>query len=515
MVEDAKLLRRYATEKSEEAFAALVQRHLDLVYSAALRRLGGDAHAAADVAQQVFTALARQAPALARGVVLPGWLYATTRNVAVDFIRTEQRRRAREQEAQTMQELISPPAPAIAWEQLRPVLDAAMDELGGRDREAVLLRFFSRRPFAEIGSALRVSEDAARMRVERALAKLHALLTRRGVTSTSAALAAALTEQAAIAAPAGLAASVAGEAVISVSVAAGSAAASGSSVGALAGFIHFMSASKLSIGIVGLVLIVTLGGALHEIRAGQLIESAVAAAKLENEKLAARLRTRSQQGATATAAMTTVRSAALRGPLPQSVVARNQRETETNAYLARHPELRDALRRELRATVAGRYGSFFRAHQLSPIQIERFLDLAGPMFGMGYRFVGTNGASLQYGPPNSERAAARKELQAMLGEDGFRDLTTLFEAGLQVIKIPTELAGALYYTPTPLTAEQADRLQRILRDRQVRPDPTSPMGLDWNAIVSDAAEILTEPQMMMLKQLRTQEETYQALYTTW
>lgn len=137
--EDRELLRRYAEERSEPAFAELVHRHLDLVYAAALRRLSGDAPAAADVAQQVFTALARQAASLTRCAVLPGWLYATTRNVVVDFIRTEQRRRACEQEAHTMHQLTSPPPPDAAWENLRLWLDAAIDELGDRDREAVLL----------------------------------------------------------------------------------------------------------------------------------------------------------------------------------------------------------------------------------------------------------------------------------------------------------------------------------------------------------------------------------------
>jgi RNA polymerase sigma factor (sigma-70 family) len=96
MSDDAELLRRYAEEKSESAFAELVRRHVDLVYGAAWRRLGGDAHGASDVVQQVFTSLARQAPALTRHTVLPAWLYAATRNVAIDRVRAERRRKAHE-----------------------------------------------------------------------------------------------------------------------------------------------------------------------------------------------------------------------------------------------------------------------------------------------------------------------------------------------------------------------------------------------------------------------------------
>ena len=209
MNDDAALLRRYAEEKSEAAFAELVRRHLDLVYSAAQRRLGGDAHRAADVAQQVFATLAREAARLSRHTVLTAWLYAATRHAAIDAIRADRRRQVREQEAHLMQTLAATPTLDAEWERLRPVLDAVMDELAEADRTAVLLRFFQQRPFAEIGATLHLSDDAARMRVDRALDKLRALLARRGITSTTAALGATLVHQAIAAAPAGLAGTVA------------------------------------------------------------------------------------------------------------------------------------------------------------------------------------------------------------------------------------------------------------------------------------------------------------------
>src|SRR5882724_5024411 len=90
---------------------------------------------------------------------------------------------------------------AADWSGVAPVLDAVIDELAERDRTAVLLRFMERRAFVEIGAALGVSEDAARMRVERALDKLHALLSRRGIKSSSAALGVALANHAVVAAP--------------------------------------------------------------------------------------------------------------------------------------------------------------------------------------------------------------------------------------------------------------------------------------------------------------------------
>ncbi|HWA09604.1 MAG TPA: sigma-70 family RNA polymerase sigma factor [Opitutaceae bacterium] len=207
--DDAALLRRYAEEGSQAAFAEVVRRHVDLVYAAALRRSGGDAHRAADVSQQVFTALARHARKLSRHAVLGAWLHTATRNAALNVMISEQRRQARELQALALEPVLSGETATPEWERLRPVLDAAIDELPETDRAAVVLRFLERRPFAEIGARLRVSEDAARMRTERALDKLRAALARRGITSTAAALGAAVAAQPLVAAPAGLASSLA------------------------------------------------------------------------------------------------------------------------------------------------------------------------------------------------------------------------------------------------------------------------------------------------------------------
>lgn len=200
------LLRGYVRERSEAAFAALIRQHVDLVYSAALRQVNGDGQTAQDVTQAVFTDLARKAPRLTRHTSLTGWLYTSTRYLAAKTRRTEQRRRTREQEAHAMNQLLQSAAPDPAWNELRPVLDEAMHDLSAADREAVLLRFFERRPLADIGTRLGLTESAARMRVQRALDKLRAALAKRGVTSTAVALATILAERAAEAAPAGLAA---------------------------------------------------------------------------------------------------------------------------------------------------------------------------------------------------------------------------------------------------------------------------------------------------------------------
>ena len=205
-VDDAQLLRRYVQEHSEEAFTALVQRHVNLVYFAALRRVDGDHHLADDVTQRVFGDLARKASSLTGRSTLAGWLYTSTRYAAAQAVRSEQRRRRHEQEAHLMREIDS--ISDGNWEQLRPIIDEALDELNERDREVVLLRYFENRPLAEVGMKCRLSPNAARMRVDRALEKMRTLLARRGIASTSSALATAFIAQSALAAPAGLIANV-------------------------------------------------------------------------------------------------------------------------------------------------------------------------------------------------------------------------------------------------------------------------------------------------------------------
>ena len=165
MKDDATLLRSYARDRSESDFAELVRRHVNLVYSAALRQVNGGTHLAQDVTQSVFTDLARKALSLASHRVLAGWLFTSTRFAAAKLLRGEQRRRLREQEAQSMQEnSASDPTASLDWDRVRPVLDDALAELGERDRDAILLRYLEGRDFAQVGEKLSLSDNAARMR---------------------------------------------------------------------------------------------------------------------------------------------------------------------------------------------------------------------------------------------------------------------------------------------------------------------------------------------------------------
>ena len=205
---DSELLRRFTGQQAEDAFEELVRRHLDLVYSAALRQVDGDSATAADVAQAVFTDLARKAGDLTSHPSLTGWLYTSTRYLAANARRSEARRRQREQEALAMNTLLPTSEPEPDWDQLRPVLDETLHSLPESDREAVLWRYFERRSHVEIGTRLGISENAARMRVERALGRLRSGLIQHGIESSGAALGLMLTQRAVQAAPVELSAMV-------------------------------------------------------------------------------------------------------------------------------------------------------------------------------------------------------------------------------------------------------------------------------------------------------------------
>jgi RNA polymerase sigma factor (sigma-70 family) len=215
---DSELLDRYshAGPDADAAFSELVRRHLDGVYSSALRRLGGDAAGAADLAQRVFVELARQAGALKRHPALIAWLFTTTRQMASRTLRDELRRRQRERDA-VFPESMAPESPAPDWQAIAPLLDSALDSLDEEDRQILLLRHLERQPFGAIGARLGLKGNTARMRADRALEKLRRSLSQRGVTSAAAALVYMLEGPAVTAAPTGLVTSISTAAISAAS----------------------------------------------------------------------------------------------------------------------------------------------------------------------------------------------------------------------------------------------------------------------------------------------------------
>ncbi len=248
--DDLDLLQEYARRNSEEAFATLVARHINLVYSVALRQVR-DAHLAQEITQAVFIILARKAASLGSKTILPGWLCRTARYASANALTIQRRRQRREQEAH-LQSVLNESEPA-AWLQIAPLLDGAMEQLARKDHDAVVLRFFEGKSFKEIGAALGATEDAAKMRVNRALEKLRKCFTKRGVVSTTAIIAGAISANSIQAAPMLLAKSV-----TAVGIAKG-AAASGSTLILIKGALKLMAWTKAKTTLVVAVVILATG----------------------------------------------------------------------------------------------------------------------------------------------------------------------------------------------------------------------------------------------------------------
>jgi len=241
-VSDMELLRDYDRQGSEAAFAEVVRRHINLVYSVAFRHVGIAAHAE-EITQAVFVILARKAAGLRPDTVLEGWLHETTRLTALSFLRGERRRQFREQEAY-MQSTLQESTEASAWNQLAPLLDEAMSRLGKKDRDAVMLRFFKDKNVCEVAAALEVTEAAAQRRVLRAVEKLRRFFTKRGVVVPAAVLTAAISANSVQAAPALLA-----KTATAVAITKG-AAASGSTLTLIKGALKLMAWTKAKTAIV-------------------------------------------------------------------------------------------------------------------------------------------------------------------------------------------------------------------------------------------------------------------------
>jgi RNA polymerase sigma factor (sigma-70 family) len=201
-LDDISLLREYVERESGDAFAALVARHINKVYSVALRH-ARNPHQAEEITQAVFVLLAKKARRLGGQVILSGWLCRTSQLTAVTFVRSETRRARREKEAYMRNSLVE--TDSDVWPQIEPLLDAAMAGLSHADHHAVVLRFFDGKSLKEVGTALGASEDAAKMRVNRAVEKLRLFFSRRGIVVSVGILTAAISANSVQSAPATLA----------------------------------------------------------------------------------------------------------------------------------------------------------------------------------------------------------------------------------------------------------------------------------------------------------------------
>lgn len=378
MTDGQQLLAEYAETGSEAAFQELVTRHMDLVYSTAVRLVNGDTHLAQDVTQTVFADLARMARSLSRQVMPGGWLHRHTCFVASKTMRSERRRLARERQAVEMNALEDHSAANLA--QVAPILDDAINQLGSEDRAAILLRFFEQNDFCAVGEALGSNEAAARKRVDRALEKLETLLKRRGVALSATALGATLATQAVTAAPAGLALTISTVAI------AGTA---GSSVTTLT-ILKIMSMTKLKAGIISAVVVagVAIPWVMEQRTQSELSKTneslrqqtgQIAGLVAENERLASLVaRTSTSAPAASSTSLETLR---LRGEVGRlrrenaEVAASKTNGPSPLSGMTANPEMHKLIRDQQKTGLKMVYNDFTNRVHLPPEQSEKLVDL--------------------------------------------------------------------------------------------------------------------------------------------
>jgi RNA polymerase sigma factor (sigma-70 family) len=253
---DAELLAEFVDRECEQAFAALVKRHIRLVHSVALRHSANPTHAE-EITQAVFIILAHKAASLKSGTILAGWLYQTARLTASNFQRAETRRVRREQEV-FMDSIVPPSETAAAWIEMAPLLDDAMAYLGRAERDTIVLRYFENRPLHEVGLILGVEERTAQKRVSRSLEKLRRVFKKLGVVATSATIIGAISAHSVQATPAALAETISATALNGSAVA-------GSTLTLVKGTLQIMRwiKTKMALGITaGTVFVLGAGAAI-------------------------------------------------------------------------------------------------------------------------------------------------------------------------------------------------------------------------------------------------------------
>ena len=377
---DHELLRQFTREQSQDAFTTLVNRHLNLVYTAALRQVRSP-ELAEEVCQSVFTNLACNAAKLNPDTVLTAWLYQVTRHAAIDVVRREARRQAREQIAFQMSGMNDTSAD---WTHIEPLLDEAMHSLDETDRTAILLRYFENKSLREIGEALGASEDAAQKRVGRALERLRDFFCKRKITVGASGLATLLSANAIQAAPAGLAGTVGTGALVA------STAVSTSAAITITKTIAMTTIQKIIITAVAAGAIAT--GAYQARQISRLRERVQLLQQQQQQEQSAApsnqlqaLQLERDRATNALAALATENAALKTNPNPvlklRGEVSRLRRENaeigSTNALskVTSNPEMRKLLRDQQKAGMAMIYKGFAQRAKLTPEQTDKLNDL--------------------------------------------------------------------------------------------------------------------------------------------
>jgi len=513
MNDDAGCLRKYAESRDENAFAEFVRRNVDFVYSAAYRQTVGDRSQAEDIVQKVFTAAAQKAASLGRHPLVAAWLYQTTRFTAIDARRSRRRRQERESAAVQMTESAVDPNAPVEWERVSPELDKIIASLGECDRAAVILRFFGGKSFADIGEQLHLSEGAARMRVERALEKLRARLSQRGITSSCAALSALLAENGVMAAPSGL-----GTASIAAALAAPATVGLTATLAAL----QIMTSAKITLGVASLVTLASIVAAVHEFRHAEAAEAALATETAAHSALPARKAAAANSRPGQPRGQGTSPAQSPQGGAPGAGGAGAGfafvMDLLSNPGIQKQNEIMATLRLD------GQYAALFKNLNLTPDQIDQFKHLMVEKLMVGFDSMAVahqQGIDPGNNPGGFFQAVAAAEktvdsqISTLLGPDGFGQFEQ-YQQTVPARNTSNLLTQALSYTSAPLTEAQASGVIQILTQYGTPPlppgNPFSVLNGDLGVIklnsegLAQMQGILSPPQLQAL-QAKMQQQT--------
>ncbi|MGC4071929.1 MAG: sigma-70 family RNA polymerase sigma factor [Nibricoccus sp.] len=493
------LLRSYAQKRSQSAFATFVRRHFDAVYSAALRRCSGRVDLAKDVTQEVFIKAAQHAAQLSRHPVPSAWLHMTTRNSALNLLRAETRRRVREQEAQAMQDTPSFQEQENVWTELAPILDQSIDSLSEKDRRALLLRFFDQQSFAEIAGALSLSEDAARMRVDRALEKLRRVLSRHRIATSASTLGVVLGSHTVSAAPAG----VTFTAIPTVLKTAATTQLASPSWLEVNGLAFPATAALVSFLVTGAAWINFSRAQTDSARIRLTEEKEIALLEKSIRLLDIR---QSSPATQATSSSQTPQRHTAAPPQPIKLAVSTAPSEEDDSPGSR-------LGGGRRLFLSAAYEPLYRALALDPEEIQSFEDLClqGPNTGLWLSSQASDqsNAATQPEPTPSE---INTRLAALLGPDGFEKLQS-FNRTVPARSFAAQLAGAVYLSD-PLSQETAAQLSQAIAQSSSSYQKGGPVTLhevNWDQVLLLSQSHLSAAQQNALVALRAQQAFEHAL----
>ena len=473
---DAQLLRQYAEAANEAAFREIVLRHTDLVYSSALRRVGSS-DLARDVAQSVFTDLARKArplaDKLAQDASLVGWLYRSTRFAALNHLRDDRRRLAHERQA--MEQLLSNSETAPDWDRIRPVLDEAMDNLSDEDRDALLLRYFKNHDFRAVGLALGISDDAAQKRVSRAVERLRESFAKRGVTVGAGGLVVVISANAVQAAPVGLA--------ITISTAAALAGTTTAATATTATATKVIAMTALQKTIIGATLAAAVGTGIYEAHQASKLRDQNQTLQQQQAPLAEQIQQLQRERDDGTRLLAALRDDNERlnrntadllrlrgqvGSLRQQLAtteAKNSSPSSGFTKMMSDPAMKDYIQQAGVDLIKRRYGSLFQELKLTPEQVEKFIQLMGAHFqksiqqlSVSLQTAGTPAEPTQ--TMADESAELGNQLASVLGEGGvarFKEYSQEIPAHTTVDLLNTQLGAK------KLSDEEGARLFQLVK----------------------------------------------------